>query len=119
MVEGRQYRAGHQPRSPCPLRRRREKHDRVRAVATVMVEIVLDDADMAEAQPVGFLGEVERFLEILFPRFLLGPHTGKELHAELHRPLPPGGRSESLAGPDAISGQIARSCAPCADTCPD
>ena len=95
MVEGRQYRAGHQPRSPCPLRRGREKHDRVRAVAAVMVEIVLDDADMAEAQPVGFLGKVERFLEILFPRFLLGPHIGKELHAELHqRPLPPGGWSE-------------------------
>src|SRR5438552_598570 len=59
MVEGRQYRAGHQPRSPCPLRRRREKHDRVRAVAAVMVEIVLDDADMAEAEQVGLLGEVE------------------------------------------------------------
>ena len=54
-----------------------------------MMEIVLDDADMAEAEPVGLLGEVERFLEILFGRFLLGPHIGKELHAELHRATPP------------------------------
>src|SRR5437762_7343736 len=85
MIEGRQYRAGHQPRSPCPLRRGREKHDRVRAVAAVMVEIVLDDADMAEAKPVGLLGKVERFLKILFARLLLGPDVREKLHAELHQ----------------------------------
>src|SRR5882762_4734287 len=84
MVEGRQYRAGDEACLPGPLRRRREKHDRVRAVAAVIVKIMLDDADMAEPKPVGFLGEVERLLEIGFARFLLRPDIGKELHAELH-----------------------------------
>src|SRR5437762_11683556 len=84
MVEGRQYRAGDEACLPGALRRRREKHDRVRAVAAVMMKIMLDDADMAEAEPVGFLGEVERLLEIGFARFLLRPDIGEKLHAELH-----------------------------------
>ena len=85
MVEGRQHRAGHQPRPPRALRRRREKDDRVGAVAAVMVKIMLDDPDMRIAQLVRFLGEIERLRKIGLRRFLLWPHIGEELHAELHR----------------------------------
>src|SRR3954469_8556101 len=48
------------------------------------MEIVLDDADMAEPEPVGLLGEIQRFPEIGCARFLLGLHIGEKLHAELH-----------------------------------
>src|SRR5580692_13220352 len=92
MVEGRQHRAGDQPRLSRALRRRGEKHDRVRAVAAVIMKIMLDDPDMTEAEPVGLLGEVERFLEIRLGRFLLGPDIGKKLHAELHGCTPPNAR---------------------------
>ena len=84
VVEGRQHRAGDEPRLSRALRHRGEKHDRVGAVAAVVMKIMLDNADMAEAEPVGVLGEVERLLEIGFGRFLLGPDIGKELYAELH-----------------------------------
>src|SRR5205807_6155407 len=93
VVEGRQHRTGDKPRPAWALGRRREKHDRVGAVAAVIMKIMLDDADMAEAEAVGFLGQVERLLKISFGRFLLGPDIGKELHAELHDRTPPTNRS--------------------------
>jgi hypothetical protein len=52
------------------------------------MEIMLDDADMREAEPVRLLGDVERLAEILLGRTLLGAHVGKELHAELQECSP-------------------------------
>ena len=77
VIECRQDSAGDKPRPARALRRRGEKHDRVRTAAAVMVEVVLDDADMAETQPVGLLRQVERFPEIDFGRSLSGRTSGK------------------------------------------
>jgi hypothetical protein len=56
---------------------------------------MLDDADMRIADPIGFLGEIERLPEIVFRRFLLRHHIGEKLHAELHSPLPAGLRRQA------------------------
>ena len=45
---------------------------------------MLDDADVAVAQPFGFLDQIERLAKIVGTGFLLGPDIGKKLHAELH-----------------------------------
>ncbi len=84
VVEDRQHRPGHQPRLARPHRRRRQEHDRVGAVAAVVMKIMLDDADMAVAEPIGLFRQVQRFAEIGFRRFFIRPDVGKELHAELH-----------------------------------
>src|SRR5437764_2546601 len=93
VIERRQHRAGDEACMARPLRCRGEEHDRVGAVAAVMMEIMLDDADMAEAELVRLFGEVERFLEIGFARFLFGLHIGEELNAELHAVQDRAGRS--------------------------
>ena len=84
MVEHRQHRAGDEPHGLGALRGGAEKHDRVRAVAAVAVEIVLDRARVGEAQLVGFLGDRER-LRVVVGRALVGMiDGGKKLHTELH-----------------------------------
>src|SRR6185437_4200038 len=88
VVEDGKHRAGDQPHAPCALRGGGQEQHGVGAVAAVIVEIMLDDAGMGEAESFGFLGDVERFGEIVARRFLLGLHVGKELDAEFHRCLP-------------------------------
>ena len=103
IVERRQYRAGDQPRLPRPLRRGGQEDDWVRAVAAIIMEVMLDDADMGEAEPVGLLGKVQRFPEIGFARFLLGLHIGEKLHAELHGRQDKAGRATLSRGCPARS----------------
>src|SRR5947207_1956575 len=49
------------------------------------MEIVLHNADMAEAEAIRLLTQIEGLPEIGFGRFVLRPNVGKELHAELHQ----------------------------------
>ncbi len=77
MVEGRQYRARHQSNAARALRGRGKKYDGARAVAPVMMEIMLDDADVLEPKPVGFLGERECILKYAAPDFSCGRTSGK------------------------------------------
>src|ERR1051326_6119447 len=51
------------------------------------MEIMLDDTDMAVAEAIGLLGEVERFGEIGLRRLFFRSHIGEELYAELQRLL--------------------------------
>jgi hypothetical protein len=67
------------PARLCRLcRGRGKKYDRVRAVAPVMMEIILDDTDVREPEPVGFLGERECISEMMRRRtFLATRHRGR------------------------------------------
>jgi hypothetical protein len=87
MVEHRQRRARHEPGMAGALRSRGQKKHRVRAVPAIVMKIMLDDADVGEAELFRLLGEDERILKIFGSRFLLGPYVGKELHTELHGTL--------------------------------
>ena len=84
MVEDRQKRAGDETRSCRALRRRRQEHDRVRAVAAIAVEIMLDGADMAVAELVHQIDEAERFVPIDLRRLLLRAGIRKKLEPEMH-----------------------------------
>ena len=65
MIEHRQHRAGDQAHRLRALRQRGEKDDRVRAVAAVAGEIVLDGAGMGEAERLGFLRDRQRFRKVV------------------------------------------------------
>src|SRR5579859_6318995 len=97
VIERRQHRAGDEPRPLSALRRGGEEDDRVGAIAAIVVEVMLDDADVRVAEAVRLFGNVERLAEILLSRAILGSHVGEELHAELHSPPPP----QVLFGRDA------------------
>ena len=84
MVEHRQHRAGDQPRPLGALRRRREKDERVRAVATVMMKIVFDGADVRIAQPIGRLAQVQALGEVVHGGLGVRADRREELNAELH-----------------------------------
>ncbi len=85
VVEGRQDRARDQPGGLGPLGGGRQEDHRVGAVTAVMVEIVLDDADVAVAIAVHQVDQRQALVEIDVGRLVLGPHVGKELDPEFHR----------------------------------
>src|SRR5262249_42935381 len=84
IVEGRHHRAGDQPHLSGTRGRRRQEHDRVRAIAAIALEIMLNRARVAIAERVGLLGDGEALGEILRGVFVAWPEIRKELNAELH-----------------------------------
>ena len=85
VVEDGEHRAGDEPHRPRPSRRGRQEDERVRRVPAVVVEVVLDSADVREPEGLGLLGESQCLVEVLARRRRLGPDGWEELHAELHR----------------------------------
>ena len=65
MVEHRQHRPGDEAHRLRALRHGGEKDDRVRAVAAIAGEVVLDGAGMREAQCFGFFRDRQRFRVIV------------------------------------------------------
>src|SRR6516162_11349824 len=88
MIEDGQHRARYQAGMARALCRGGQEHDRVRAIAAVVMEVMLDNTDVREAEPVASLGERQRLVKILCRRFLLGFDVRKELDAEFHGRLP-------------------------------
>jgi hypothetical protein len=84
VIEYRRDRAGHQTSATRALRGRGEKEHWVRAIAAIVMEIMLDDANVGEPEFFRLLCEEERFVEIFAARFLLGLDVGKKLHAKFH-----------------------------------
>jgi hypothetical protein len=84
VIESGQYGARHQTSPVRALGGRRQKNHRVRAVATVVMKIMLDDPDMSEAEIIRLFREGERLSKILGPSFLFRLDVGKELYPELH-----------------------------------
>ena len=84
MVEDRQNRAGDQTSSARALGSGGQKKHRVRAVAAIMMEIMLDDPDVSEAEIIRLFREGERLPKILGPSLLFRLDVGKELYPELH-----------------------------------
>ena len=84
IVEGRQHGAGDEARALGELRRRREEHHRVGAVAAVWMKVVLDSAYMAIAVAVAKTDQRQCFLPIIARRLHLGADVGKKLDADLH-----------------------------------
>ncbi len=85
MVEHWEHRAGDEPHRRRASRRGGEEDERVRRVSAVVVEVVLDGADVREPEGLGMLGEQERLREVLAGRRGLGPDRWEELNTELHR----------------------------------
>lgn len=84
VVEDRQQRAHHKTRAFRALRGSGKKDQGIRAVATVLVEVVLDDTHMGEAEVVGAVDHPQRLGEIAVARDLLGGYIGEKLNAEFH-----------------------------------
>ena len=84
MIEDGQHGASYQTGLARALGGRRQKNHRVRAVAAIMMEIMLDDPDMSEAEIIRLFRKSERLSEILCPSFLFRLDVGKELYPELH-----------------------------------
>ena len=84
MIEHRQHRAGDEAHRLGALRHGGEKDDRVRAVAAVAREVVLDGARVAEAQRLGFLRDRQQFRVIVGGALVGVVDGGKKLHTELH-----------------------------------
>src|SRR5437764_8726330 len=84
MIEGGQHGTRYQTGAARALGGRRQKQHRVWAVAAVIMEIMLDDPDMSEAEIIRLFREGERFPKILGPSFLFRLDVGKELYPELH-----------------------------------
>ncbi len=84
MIEGGQYGTRHQTGLARALGGRRQKDHRVRAVAAIIMEIMLDDPDVSEAAIIRLFREGERLSEILCPSFLFRLDVGKELYPEFH-----------------------------------
>src|SRR5262249_50176246 len=84
MVEHRQHGPGDEPRPRGAHGRRRQEHDRARAVAAVRGEIMLDRAHVGVAQCVAFADERERVLPVRLGRHLARADGGEELDPELH-----------------------------------
>jgi hypothetical protein len=88
VVEHRQHRAGDEAHRLRALRRGGEKDDRIGAIAAVTGEVVLDGADVPEAQCLRFFGDRKRF-GVVFGGALVGMiDGGKKLYAELHEGRP-------------------------------
>src|SRR5262249_39881881 len=88
VVEHRQHRAGDEAQRLRALRRGGEKDDRIGAIAAVTGEVVLDGADVPEAQCLRFFGNRKRF-GVVFGGALVGMiDGGKKLYAELHEGRP-------------------------------
>jgi hypothetical protein len=62
----------------------RQEHDRIRRVAAVVEEIVLDGLDGVESELVGALREAQALGEILRRRIVARPERREEVEAELH-----------------------------------
>ncbi|HEY6992207.1 MAG TPA: hypothetical protein VH397_00715 [Xanthobacteraceae bacterium] len=110
MIEHRQHRAGDETQRRRALRDRGEKDDRVRAVAAVAREVVLDGARVGEAELLRFLRDRKR-LRVIVGGALVGViDGGKKLHTELH--LAPSFRPARVECPmardAAMSGTIGR-----------
>ena len=84
VIEGRHHRAGDQPNGLGARCDRREKRDRVWAVAAIAFEIMLDRTGVAIAERFGFFGYGKTLREILRGALILGLKIGKELNSELH-----------------------------------
>ena len=85
VVEDGEHRAGDEPHRRRARRRGGQEDERVRRVPAVVVEVVLDGADVREPERLGLLGEPQRLVEVLARRRRLGPDGWEELNAELHR----------------------------------
>ena len=77
VVEDREHRAGDEPHRRRPSRRGREEDERVRRVPAVVVEVVLDSADVREPEGLGLLGEPERLSKYWLAGVVSGPTDGK------------------------------------------
>ena len=84
VVERRHDRAGDQPHFLGARRRRRQKHDRIGAIAAIALEIMLDRARVGVAERLGLFGDGEALGKILRGAFVARPEIGEELNAELH-----------------------------------
>jgi hypothetical protein len=84
MVERGQDRAGDHAHARRPLGARGQEHGRVRAVATVGREVVLDHLHAVVAEGVRPLGQGQRLLEVLPGRDPVRAAVGEEADAELH-----------------------------------
>ena len=84
VVEGRHDRAGDEPHVFGARRRRRQKHDRIGAIAAIALEIMLDRARVGVAERLGLLGDGEAFGKIIRGALVAWPEIGKKLYAELH-----------------------------------
>ena len=79
VVEDRQHGAGEQPRLAGALGGRGEEDMGRRAVTAVGFEVMLNRADLGEAEFVAEAGQVQAFVPILLPRFFFGADVGEEL----------------------------------------
>ncbi len=84
VVEGRDDGAGDEPDPPRARGDRAQQHDGVRGGAAVVVEVVLDGLDRAEAERIGALGQAQHLVEVLRGRGVGGAKRGKEVEAEVH-----------------------------------
>src|ERR1700730_7143647 len=87
VVEDREHRTGHQPSALGALRGSAQKYDRIGAIASVGLKIVLDSTDMGESQFVRFIGNIQTVAEVIPRRLLLRRHIREKLNAELHGTL--------------------------------
>ncbi len=84
IVERRHDRAGDEAYLLCARCHRRQKQDRIGAIAAIALEIVLDRARMGVAERLGLFGDGKAFREIRGSAFVARPEIGKELNAEPH-----------------------------------
>jgi hypothetical protein len=84
VVEGRHDRAGDESHGLGARRRRRQEHDRIRAIAAITLEIMLDRTRVGVAERLGLLGDGEAFGKILRGALVARSEIGKKLYAELH-----------------------------------
>ena len=84
VIEHRQHRPGDEAHRLRALRHGGEKDDRVRAVAAVAREVMLDGAEMAKAQAFRLFRDRQRFRVVVGGALVGVVDGGKELHTELH-----------------------------------
>jgi hypothetical protein len=87
MVEDRQHRACNQAGTARALRRGRQKQHWVRAIAAIIMKIVLNYSNMGKSELFRFFGDPQRIIKIFGTRFPLGWHIRKKLNTELHGTL--------------------------------
>src|SRR5215468_6478923 len=87
MVEDRQHGARHEARAARALRGGGEEDDRIRAVAAVGMEVVLDRPHGGVAEVVAEPDQVERVAPVALGAPLRRADVGEELDAELHASL--------------------------------
>jgi hypothetical protein len=84
MMERRDHRAGDEADALRSRRDRGKEYARVRRVAAVVVERMLDRLDAREAELVGARREAQALIVIIGGGRILGAERGKEINSESH-----------------------------------